>query len=227
MSSPDYTSLLSAALRGLLPAGVEYSVGTIPKVSHFEFQAEEDYLCTAGDYRKCEFVAGRDCARAALEQVGFSRGPLLADEYGVPVWPDGALGAISHSRAYAAAIAAECSEFRALGLDLEKTSRLSVSAMKRTVHPSEEAYVQGEQKRATLIFCAKEAFFKAQFPIWHTHANFHDLELAVDESAGKITIQEIDKRFPDELRSLAPEIEFRFSYFEDFVVTVCWLRRPD
>jgi len=225
MSASDDTNLLGSALRGLLPADAECSVGVIPKKAHFEFQVEEDWLCTAGDYRKCEFVAGRDCARTALEPLGFARGPILPDEDGVPSWPDGALAAISHSRGYCAAIAAKDSEYRTLGLDLEKTNRLSPAAIQRTVHPSEQGYVRDNQKRATLIFSAKEAFFKAQFPVWHTHANFHDLELAVDGDAGKLTVRNIGKRFPEELRLLAGQIEFRFRYFGDFVVSVCWLRR--
>lgn len=198
-------------------------MAVIPKEAHFEFPVEADCLCTAGDYRKCEFVAGRDCARTALEQLGFARGPILPDDYGVPRWPEGALAAISHSRGYCAAIAARSATYRTLGLDLEKTNRLSPAAIKRTVHPNEQDYVQGEQKKASLIFSAKEAFFKAQFPIWQTHANFHDLEFAVDEAAGRLTVRNIGTRFPEELQSLAELFEFRFSYFEDFVVSACWL----
>lgn len=225
MTIPDYTSLLGFALSDLLPADVECSVGLIPKTPRFEFSVEADCLSTAGDYRKCEFAAGRDCARSALAQLGFERKPIMPDEYGVPRWPDGALGSISHSRGYCAAIAARSAAYRTLGLDLEKTNRLSPSAMKRTVHADEESYVQDQQKRASLIFCAKEAFFKAQFPIWHTHANFHDLVFAVDESEGRLTVRDIGARFPDELRRLAEKIEFRFSYFEDFVVSACWLEQ--
>lgn len=179
----------------------------------------------AGDYRRCEFAAGRDCARAALAQVGYPAGPILADADGVPTWPGGALAAISHSRGYCAAVATHRADYRMLGLDLEKTTRLSRSAIERVVHPSEQSYVQSGQKKATLIFCAKEAFFKAQFPVWQTHGNFHDLELSVDGGeSGAMTIRNVSERFPQELRSLAPDIRFRFCYFEDFVVCVCWLR---
>lgn len=227
MSGPDYTNLLSSALCGFLPEDLACSVGVIPKEPHFEFPLEADWFRTAGDYRKCEFVAGRDCARAALGQLGFARGPILPDEYGVPLWPEGALGAISHSRGYCAAIAARSATYRTLGLDLEKTNRLSPAAMRRTVHPGEQAYVRDSQKRASLIFCAKEAFFKAQFPLWHTHANFHDLEFAVDEAGGRLTVRKMGSRFPEELRFLAESFVFRFSYFEDFVVSACWLRQDD
>ncbi|HKK17909.1 MAG TPA: 4'-phosphopantetheinyl transferase superfamily protein [Opitutales bacterium] len=227
MSDPDYTSLLSSTLQDLLPAGVHRSACRIPEEPSFEFEVEEQTMCTAGDYRKREFVAGRGCARSALAQAGFSRAAILPDEYGVPVWPEDALAAISHSRGYCAAIACRSADYRALGLDLEKTNRLSASAIARTVHPNEQGYVRNDQKRASLIFCAKEAFFKAQFPLWHTHGNFHDLEFAVDEKTGLLTIQNISVRFPEDLRALSSKIRFRFSYFNDFVVSVCWLARSD
>jgi 4'-phosphopantetheinyl transferase EntD len=224
MSDMEETDLLSSALGGLLPERVEHAVGVVPRQARFEFEAEADCLVTAGDYRKREFTAGRACARAALGQAGFPRAALLPDEDGVPVWPEGGIVSISHSRGRCAAIAARRSNYRALGLDLEKTNRLSPAAAERTVHPSEQNYVQGDQKKASLLFCAKEAFFKAQFPVWRTHANFHDLELAVDESAGKLTVRKIGERFPGELRSLGGRIEFRFRYSGDFVISACWLR---
>lgn len=224
MSSPKYISLLNSALRSILPPGVEHGVGSIPDEPQFEYSSEKDHMRSAGDYRKCEFVAGRDCARAALERVGFARGPILSNDDGVPVWPLGVLASISHSRGYCAAIAAKESGYRTLGLDLEKTNRLSASAIERIVHPHEQVYAQSDQKKASLIFCAKEAFFKAQFPLWQTHANFHDLVLAVDEYAGKIRILTMGERFPVDLRSQAADMQFRFSFFEDFVVTACWLK---
>jgi len=224
MNAPSHFTSLDSALGSLLPTGIQFAVGPIPEESRFRFQAEADRMRSAGDYRKREFVAGRDCARAALVLIGFTEAPIPADEDGVPVWPEGALAAISHSRGYCAAVAGRRADYRILGLDLEKTNRLSHSAIKRVVHPNEQSYVQDDQKKATLIFCAKEAFFKAQFPVWQTHGNFHDLELAVEDGEnGAMTIQNLGERFPDELRSLTSDIQFRFCYFEDFVVSACWL----
>ena len=181
---------------------------------------------TAGKYRQREFTAGRDCARAALAQLGCPEQPILHDPNGVPIWPDGAMAALSHSRGYCAAVAARQADFRMLGLDLEKTNRLSRAAITRVVHPQEQSYVVGDQRRASLIFSAKEAFFKAQFPEWQTHANFHDLELALEGGdSGRILIQNMEQRFPDQLRALATDIQLRFCYFGDFVLTLCWLER--
>lgn len=226
MNTPDATQRLNTALESLLPAGVRHATSRIPARPIFRFQAEAKAMRTAGDYRQSEFVAGRDCARAALAQIGYPEQPILADADGVPAWPAGALGAISHSRGYCGAVAARQTDYRILGLDLEKTNRLSRAAIERVVHPQEQGYVEGDQRKASLIFSAKEAFFKAQYPSWQTHANFHDLVLAVEGSdIGRMTIRDLAQRFPDDLCALAPDIRFRFRYFEDFVVTLCWMEQ--
>lgn len=227
MDGPDHTSALLASLRALLPDDVACAVAKFPEVAQFEFQEEADCLSGAGLHRQCEFLAGRECARGALERIGFPRVPILPDTSGVPLWPDGALASISHSKGDCAAIAARASGYGMLGLDLEKTNRLGSSAIKRVVHSNEQIYVGDDQKRASLLFSAKEAFYKAQFPRWRTPANFHDLELTVDEASSSLRVEWIDKRFSKELSSRASEIEFRFAFVADYVVSACWLRGWD
>lgn len=143
------------------------------------------------------------------------------------MWPKGSVACISHSKGYCAAIAGLRSNYRSLGLDLEKTNRLSPAAIKRTVHPDEQAFVQSDQKKASLIFCAKEAFFKAQYPLWYTHANFHDLVLEVDGAAGRLHVASMTERFPEELRDLGPKLQFRYQLVEDFAVVACFLEATD
>ncbi len=168
-------------------------------------------------------MAGRDCARRALVALGFEAGPIVPDEDGVPLWPERCLGSISHSRGLCAAVAARADAYVCLGLDLEKTNRLSAGAIKRVVHPGEAEWVGDDQARASLLFSAKEAFYKAQFPKWRSPGNFHDLSLAVDESAGELHIQGISGQFPAALCERAGQFRFRFRYISDYVVTLCWL----
>ncbi|MFU8849083.1 MAG: hypothetical protein ACNA77_10265, partial [Opitutales bacterium] len=98
MNGPDYSSALLAGLRTLLPDDIACAVAKLPGVAQFEFEKEADFLSGAAAHRQCEFLAGRECARGALEEIGFARVPILADASGVPLWPDGALASISHSK---------------------------------------------------------------------------------------------------------------------------------
>jgi len=214
---------LSLALKAIRPCACTAETCLIDDWPTFEFKEEADLFKMAGDYRKREFNAGRKCLRGALEKFDVVRLPIPSDCHGVPIFPEGYLGCISHSRGLCAAIAGKKNDFRALGLDLEMTNRLSASAIDRTVHPIEETYVKGDQVRASLIFCAKEAFFKAQFPLWHTHANFRDVAFRVDAENQSLHIEWMDKRYPEALRALAGEFYFNYRYFGAFVVTICWI----
>ncbi len=110
-----------------------------------------------------------------------------------------------------------------LGLDLEKTNRLSRQAVARVLHPQEVDFVGENQALASLIFSAKEAFFKAQFPVWGVHANFSDLALHVDGASGHLFADKVALHLPEELRGAAQRMQFRYRFFGDYVVTLCWL----
>jgi 4'-phosphopantetheinyl transferase EntD len=221
----DFSKELEAALQGIVPAGLSVAACEIPEKAVFAFEAEAKLLRHANEYRQREFVAGRFCAREALFRSGIRARAILSDEDGLPIWPAGGIAVISHSRGYCASVSGLRSKFSALGLDLEMTNRLSPSAIERIVHPIEQEYVQSDQRLASFIFCAKETFFKAQYPLWKTHANFKDVAFAADFGNGEARIVQIDDRFPEELVSLAPNMQFRFVFLGDFVISLCWLSR--
>jgi len=173
-------------------------------------------------HRREEFAAGRHCARRALAAVGAESGLSLPDADGLPVWPEGFLGSISHSRGIAGAVAAPAKKFSLLGLDLEKTDRLSEAAMRRVLHPLEAAFAAGDQAKTTILFSLKEAFYKAQFPRWRTAGNFGDLALCVDLGAGAARVAEMDARFAPELEELC----FGFRIVGDYVLSLVWLGVP-
>jgi 4'-phosphopantetheinyl transferase EntD len=173
--------------------------------------------------RQREFFGGRQCARAALERCGIDSGLIGMSADQLPSWPVGFLGSISHSKGYCAAVAANRAQFSGLGLDLEKTNRLSDAAMTRVLHPDELVFAEGDQRQASLLFSAKEAFYKMQFPRWRTTANFHDLALSVDETSAVVQLEvvQISDRFSQALRDRVQEIRFRSRFFGDYVVSVC------
>jgi len=171
---PDKTvDSINRVLANILPADLKYACARISEGdSDFEYADEANAVETASKQRKIEFLAGRECARQALVQLGCPRSSIPKSDYGLPVWPQGYCGVISHSLRYCCAIASTRESYRGLGLDLEMTNRLSESAMKRIVHPDEELLVSGSLQKASLLFSAKEAFYKMQFPEWKTPSKF-------------------------------------------------------
>lgn len=184
---------------------------------------ESAHLAQAAEHRLNEFSAGRDCARRALAGLGCAAQSIRSDADGLPLWPNATLGSISHSRGLCAAVAANTDAYTCLGLDIEKTNRLSDAAQRRVVHSDESGWVNSDQKRASLLFSAKEAFYKAQFPKWRSPGNFHDITLSIDESKHEARIQAMTVQFSEAIRERAGDFQFRYVFFADYVVTLCWL----
>lgn len=70
--------------------------------------------------RKAEFLAGRRCAAEAIRRLtGQAIFPGMGDDR-APTWPEGVVGAISHSGNRAIALAGPGSRFCGIGIDIEK-----------------------------------------------------------------------------------------------------------
>lgn len=126
----------------------------------------------AGPKRRAEFHAGRRAARKALSHAGVPAAHLSADQDGVPVWPAGFLGSISHTDTLAAAIVASQGGWLGLGLDFEPQSTLSQDEISLIRRPDED-----QTKPPMLTFVAKEAAYKAIFPSTRRMLEFHDFRI--------------------------------------------------
>ena len=173
--------------------------------------------------RRAEFLSGRACARKALQALGYRDSPLTADAEGVPEWPEGAVGSITHSRSCCGAVAARAQNYAGLGLDFEQTGRLSEAAAKRVVHPMEAAFASSHTEGATLLFSLKEAFYKAQFPKWRVRANFQDIALAVDSAAGIAELAHLNESLGAIAVNANSRFKFRFAQTEHVVLSLCCL----
>lgn len=91
----------------LLPSPPFYfALCETPKDQQVLHQSELPLIAGAGPKRQQEFCSGRFCAHRVLDRLGYQDIPVLADQYGAPVWPSGITGSISHSggKAVAAAV---------------------------------------------------------------------------------------------------------------------------
>jgi 4'-phosphopantetheinyl transferase EntD len=123
---------------------------------------EAHHVTQSGDSRRRDFALGRHCARAALAQAGHYA-VIGRQASGAPLWPPGFTGSITHTRGYAAALAAPTDCYRAIGLDAERIGGVTEDLFPRLFTPTERALLENPQTRdltATILFSAKEAFFK-------------------------------------------------------------------
>jgi 4'-phosphopantetheinyl transferase EntD len=126
------------------------------------------------------FALGRAAARDALRQLGVDAVAIGRGTGGEPLWPAGVVGAISHSRDLAVAVAARRADYVGLGLDVEELARgLPVRAARLVCRPSEMAWIEegSATERLTMLFSAKEAIFKALYPIERVWLDFADADL--------------------------------------------------
>ncbi len=146
---------------------------------------EQQFLTSAAPKRVYEFAAGRACARAALKQLGYGVVALPVGADRAPQWPTGANGSITHTDGFCAAVVASTAQIRSLGLDVEPAGSVKPHLWRRICSPEELATLHSLDAgtalaTATLIFSAKEAFYKCQHTLTGQWLGFADINVTIE-----------------------------------------------
>ena len=127
-------------------------------------------------------------ARAALDQLDASLDVPTVGDSGEPWWSGDVVGSISHTDACTVAVAARAADCAGLGVDIELDVPVS-SLFARRVCSERELASLVEQGRnpeqwALVVFSAKEAVYKLQFPYSKEVVGLRrvEIELQQDES---------------------------------------------
>jgi 4'-phosphopantetheinyl transferase EntD len=173
---------LSTKLAGLFLPGAVVADLREPGDPGLLLPEEAAYLGRAVPKRAQEFAAGRLCARRALAEFGIVDFPLRVGDDRQPRWPGSMVGSITHTAGFCAAVVAERRRARALGLDSEVVGDVNPEIWPRVCTSIETAWLQSipaaERAAAvTLIFSAKEAFYKCQYPVVGERLDFHDVRI--------------------------------------------------
>lgn len=135
--------------------------------------------------RQREFAAGRAAARVAMEQVSSPPAPLHVGQDRAPVWPAGLVGSIAHSSRVCVAVAAWRNAVCSIGIDIEDDAPLEPNLWPIICTPEEIAglHTLPEKQRGhrvTQIFCAKEAYYKWQYPLTGFLLEFTDVQVQLN-----------------------------------------------
>jgi 4'-phosphopantetheinyl transferase EntD len=131
-------------------------------------------------------AAGRVAARAALGRAGLTAISIGRDDRGAPIWPTGIVGSITHTDALALAAVGSSDVLGAIGIDLERMRALTPAALELIACSAERARLRAASDPAldaVALFCAKEAFYKAQYPHTHRVLGFDAVEIVFDPPA--------------------------------------------
>ncbi|WP_433124903.1 4'-phosphopantetheinyl transferase family protein [Micromonospora sp. CA-240977] len=176
------------------------------------FPEEEHLVVRAVAKRRREFATGRRCAREALAKLGHPAVPLTAGERGAPRWPDGVVGSITHCAGYRAAAAAPAALLRAVGVDAEPHEALPPGILDVIADAGERDLIARLHANDPsvhwdrLLFCAKEAVYKAWFPLTHRWLGFDDAAVSLDP---------VGRRFAARLLVPGPVVSFSGRWMVD------------
>ena len=128
--------------------------------------SERAQVSEARDIRKGEFGDARWCAHQALKELGLTTTEaILRGERGMPLWPKGFTGSLTHTDGLRAAVAAPTRTVRSMGLDAEPAKPLPDGVLRQIARENELTMVyqmqqDGHEWADRLLFCAKEATYK-------------------------------------------------------------------
>jgi enterobactin synthetase component D len=131
--------------------------------------------------RQREFLAGRYCAEEALRKLGADSADVGMAADRAPIWPKGVVGSITHTGDFAAAAVAWEAEIAGLGIDSEQiidpaaAHDIAAICMVDEVTLFRMAHGLSFCEFCTFVFSAKEAIFKALFPLTRKFLEFSEV----------------------------------------------------
>ncbi len=127
--------------------------------------------------------AARIVARELLSETGtHSFVELPRSTSGAPQWPRGYIGSLSHNHDFAVAAVAPSSVAASIGIDIEPAIALPVEILEIISTFEERKQIDGNLLSARLLFCIKEAVYKATHPIDGIFLEPHDVEICMTTS---------------------------------------------
>lgn len=155
--------------------------------------------------RQAEYLFGRLAARRALADVGWPDAQVGTGPQREPLWPAGAVGAITHTDQYAAATVVRAGRWRGVGIDIEavlkpdavaSTEQYAVSRREQAVLHSQGALAY--PLALAIAFSAKESIYKAVFPTVGRYFGFEAVRAdAIDGTKGELHFTAMETLCPD------------------------------
>jgi 4'-phosphopantetheinyl transferase EntD len=121
--------------------------------------------------------AARIVARQLLARLGHAGFALCRGDSGEPLWPVGITGSLAHDDRVAIAAVGWQREIGTVGIDIEPAVPLRLDVLELIATPEELRKIADDPLRGKLLFAAKEAVYKACYPLDGVFLEFHDIEV--------------------------------------------------
>jgi 4'-phosphopantetheinyl transferase EntD len=186
--------------------------------------AELAQLCESfSTARRTQFLCGRWCAARALEQLDAAAQVIGRGADREPVWPPGITGSISHSGDWAIAAVSPSDGRESIGLDIELHTRSPEGIWRLVLTEREKRWVRQAtddaraRTRSILLFSAKEAFYKWQFPRTRSRLGFLDVDIRPASDGMSLTLELLSEKVAQALCDRTFTI--RYTIWDDYLVT--------
>lgn len=130
--------------------------------------------------------AARIVARQLLTRLNYPELAIAKTGFGAPVWPAGVTGSLAHQEQVAVAAVARSADFLALGVDIEAAEELPGDLVEVIATASESSVYPQDLLRSRILFSAKEAVFKALYPLDRRFLDFHDIEVDLERQMARV-----------------------------------------
>lgn len=166
----------------ILPGGVATAEAYEDPPGLVPHPAEEALISRAVEKRRREFVTTRHLARQAMGKLGVPSAAVLRGERGAPLWPQGVVGSLAHCDGYRGAVLAYSMQVRSLGIDAEPNGPLPNGVLPAVSIEAERRWLSTQSSDGPVhwdrvLFCAKEATYKAWFPLTGRWLGFEDAHI--------------------------------------------------
>jgi 4'-phosphopantetheinyl transferase EntD len=169
----------------ILPAEVAAAEAFEDAADAVLYAEEQHAIDRAVDKRRREFATGRVCARRALARLGVPPAPIPPGARGAPQWPLGVVGSITHCAGYRAAAVARANDVATVGIDAEPHDALPAGVFGVIATAEERGELATLARDAPgvcwdrVLFSAKEAVYKAWFPLTGRWLGFKDATITL------------------------------------------------
>lgn len=158
--------------------------------------AERMAILKAVPARQREYAAGRHAARDAMRQIGCAPEGIPSAPDRSPVWPAGLTGSIAHGGRVCVAVVGLRNQVHAVGIDIEEDQPMEPALWPSICTAEETACVEQlppheRGRRVTRLFCAKEAFYKWQYPQTGRLLDFRDVQVVFSDDASGFVVRAV------------------------------------
>lgn len=181
-------------------------------------------LNKASNGRKREFLAGRICAEELFLKHNLTNIKIQSSKSRAPIWPEGFIGSISHTKFCAVCSLADNKTYSSVGIDIEKliprTRFETISKLITT--ESDQVFLSkftGDDllQVQTILFSGKEALYKAIFPHYLEYFGFQEASIVDIDFNNQLFTLEISSNTT--LSKFNGEYSGEFLMYKDHILT--------